>query len=275
MKQAYPHRHKIITLLTDFGLRDPYVAMMKGVILSLNPDAAIVDISHEVQPQNILQAAFILFHSYRYFPKGAIHVAVVDPGVGTGRRAILLVTPEASFLAPDNGLLSYIIGSGDRKKAGRRKLDSSFQAFSLNRKAFWRKEVSQTFHGRDIFAPAAAHLSLGVKPGDMGKKIDSLLALPLPRSGRTRNGEIAGEVVYIDRFGNLITSIPSENISSNAIIRIAGREIHGLSPSYEGGEELLAIRGSFGMLEIACNRGSAADLLKIKIGDKVRIYKPE
>lgn len=275
MKQSLSSNRRIITLLTDFGLKDPYVATMKGVILSLNSEATIVDISHEVQSQHILQAAFILFHSYRYFPEGTIHVAVVDPGVGTSRQAILLAAPGAFFLAPDNGLLSYIIGSGDRKKAGRLKLDSAFQAFSLNKKAFWREEVSQTFHGRDIFAPAAAHLSLGVAPEDMGEKIDSLLALPILYPKKYSPHELTGEVIYIDVFGNLITNIPSEEISSNAIIRVAGREIHGLSPSYEGGEELLAIRGSFGLLEIACNRGSAADLLKIKPGEKLKIYKPE
>lgn len=274
MRQVPPRRHKIITLLTDFGLSDPYVAMMKGVILTLNPRAAIVDISHEVPPGDVMQAAFMLFHTYRYFPAGAIHVSVVDPGVGTGRRAVLLVTPDAFFLAPDNGLLSYIIGPGRGRKAGLRKLDSSFQAFSLDNRAFWRDDVSRTFHGRDIFAPVAAHLSLGVKPGELGERVDSLLALPVSYPRRASSGEMIGEVAYVDRFGNLITNIPSEMVPHGATVRIAGRDIKGLSSSYEAGEDLLAIAGSFGLLEIACKGGSASNALKIEVGSKVTVLCP-
>lgn len=274
MEKSPVQQHRIITLLTDFGLKDPYVAMMKGVTLGLNPEAAIVDISHEVQPQNIQQAAFMLFHSYRYFPAGTIHVSVVDPGVGTSRRAVLLVTPEAFFLAPDNGLLSYIIVSRHRRQAGFQKLDSRFQAFSLNRQAYWRKDVSQTFHGRDIFAPVAAHLSIGVKPEEMGDRVDSLLALPLPRPIWKSPHEIEGEVVYVDRFGSLITNIPSEKVSPNALIRIADREIKGLSSSYEASDDLLAIAGSFGLLEIAYRHGSAAEYLGVEMGERVIVFKP-
>lgn len=274
MKRPLLPKHKIITLLTDFGLKDPYVAMMKGVILGLNPEAAIVDISHEVQPQKIHQAAFLLYHTYHYFPKGTIHVGVVDPGVGTNRRAVLLVTPEAFFIAPDNGLLSYIISSRYRKKTGFQKLETSFQAFSLNRQDFWRKEVSQTFHGRDIFAPVAAHLSLGVKPEEIGEKVDSLLALSLPIPIRNSPHVLIGEVVYIDQFGNLITNIPSEMVSSDIVIRVSEHEIRGLSSSYEAGEDLLVIIGSLGHLEIVYKKDNAADFLKVKTGERVIIFKP-
>ena len=267
-------RNRVITLLTDFGLSDPYVAMMKGVILSLNPQATIVDISHEVPPGDAMHAAFMLFHTYRYFPVGTIHVSVVDPGVGTSRRAVLLMTPEAFFLAPDNGLLSYIIGPGRGRKAGLRKLDSTLQAFSLGNRAFWRDDVSRMFHGRDIFAPVAAHLSLGVRPDEMGERVDSLVSLPVPYPRRLSSGELTGEVAYIDRFGNLITNIPSEMVSAGAIVRIAGREIKGLSPSYEAGEDLLAIAGSLGLLEIACKCGSASNALKIGVGSKVTVICP-
>ncbi|HXX59515.1 MAG TPA: SAM-dependent chlorinase/fluorinase, partial [Dehalococcoidales bacterium] len=163
---------KIITLTTDFGLCDAYVAEMKGVILGIDPEAKIVDVCHTVRPQNIAQAGFVISTAYRYFPERTIHVVVVDPGVGSSRRAVLLHTPYADFLAPDNGVLSYVIQEALSQpvKGSTVKLKPGISAVSLTNSTYWLPEVSSTFHGRDIFAPVAAHLSLGKKPDTFGAK---------------------------------------------------------------------------------------------------------
>jgi S-adenosylmethionine hydrolase len=272
---------QVITLTTDFGTGDAYVASMKGVILSINPKAVIVDICHSIEPQNVLQAAFILSTAYRYFPEGTIHVAVVDPGVGSQRKAVILKTPEAFFMAPDNGALSYIIDELDttpdkpvhhfppnpeQHKLGR------LEAVAITNPDFWRKPVSTTFHGRDIFAPVAAHLSLGVPVHKFGDSLSHVFAFRIPRPSRDNQGSLTGCVLHIDNFGNLITNIRSGDLpGERVIISIGRRRIDGISRFYAEKEGLVAIVGSSCYLEISLKNGSAAALLGTKVGDEIRI----
>ena len=267
----------LITLTTDFGIIDPYAGVMKGVILSVNPRATIVDISHQVQPQSILEGAYTIGTSHRFFPKGTIHVVVVDPGVGTSRDALLLVTPWANFLAPDNGVLSYILREGLTQEHGTLEgsevlVPQDYRAYRLTNPEFWLHPVSSTFHGRDIFAPVAAHLSLGVPPQRLGQEVSHLTWIPHPHlhwDGQT----LVGQVVHIDRFGNLITDISAGLLPPPRpmAIEIKGHHIPGLSPSYAEGEWLLAIVGSHGNLEVSVRNGSAAHRLGASVGDPVRV----
>ncbi len=265
----------IITLLTDFGLSDAYVGMMKGVILTLNHDAKIVDICHQVESHNIVQAGFIVSTSYRYFPDGTIHLVVVDPGVGTERRAVILKTTKATFVAPDNGVLSYIIDEAlgsDEEGLSQRRLGGGIRAVSISNPRFWLSPLSSTFHGRDIFAPVAAHLSLGVPIQEFGEAIDSLITFPILRPQIDEDGVLTGHILHIDRFGNLITDVRREDISSEDItIELSGNQNEGLSKSYAEGKELLAIIGSSERLEVSLRNGSAASSLGVRIGDRIRI----
>ncbi len=266
----------IITLTTDFGLADGYVAAMKGVILSINPEAKLVDLCHEIEPQNISQAAFILGTTHHFFPEGTIHVAVVDPGVGTGRRAVILRTPRADFVAPDNGVLSYILSQSSAQATGPGlqpvELPPGLEAVELTNPRFWRSPPSSTFHGRDIFAPVAAWLSLGHKLEDFGERITSLGALPIVRPRWTQDGVLVGCILHVDHFGNLITNIKGEDLPPGALtIEVAGERILGLSRTYGEGEGLLALIGSSGYLEIALKEGSASARLGARVGDEVKI----
>jgi len=267
----------LITLTTDFGLYDAYVAAMKGVILSINPKVTIVDLCHSIEPQNITQAAFILSTTYRYFPSDAIHVVVVDPGVGTERRAVLLVTPSAFFLAPDNGVLSYVVEEfappgEEHPSAGERWLGPELRAIALSNPRFWLHPISDTFHGRDIFAPVAAHLSLGTPATDFGDLIPTLITLPTPRAEKREDDVLVGHVLHIDHFGNLITDVKREDLPRGKLfVEVAGHIIDDLSPSYAEADELMAIIGSSGHLEVSVKNGSAARLLGAKIGDEVSI----
>jgi len=266
----------IITLTTDLGLTDAYVAAMKGVILSINPEAKLVDICHTIKPQNIPQAAFVLGTAYQYFPQKTIHVAIVDPGVGTERRAIILRTPGADFVAPDNGVLSYVIQDCSAKPV---KSDVTLQqieleAVAITKPQFWRSPVSPTFHGRDIFAPVAARLSLGIPPIDFGEAITSLEMLPLPCPYRATDGSLVGHIIHIDNFGNLITDIKKDDIPQpkRAItIEVGNQSISGLSLTYAESEGLLALVGSSGYLEISLREGNASAFLDAEIGNEVRI----
>lgn len=252
----------IITLTTDFGMDDTYVATMKGVILSINPQVRIVDICHTINPQNIAQAAFLLSTTYHYFPEGAIHVVVVDPGVGTERKALLLATPQAFFLAPDNGVLSYIIAEASPE----------LEAIALTNPRFWLSPVSDTFHGRDIFAPVAAHLSLGIPPHEFGDPIPPIFTFPTPRPQIGEDAMLIGHVIHIDHFGNLITDIEREDLPRGRLfIEVRGHIIDDLSQSYAEGEELLAIIGSSERLEVSIKNGSAARFLRAKMGDEVKV----
>jgi S-adenosyl-L-methionine hydrolase (adenosine-forming) len=265
----------IITLTTDFGIDDAYVSAMKGVILDINPGATIVDISHSIEPQNIRQGAFVFSTAYSYFPQDTVHLVVVDPGVGGPRRAIILETANAIFVAPDNGVLSYVIQASTRKLISRSalmKLPPELQAFEITNPKYWHHPVSSTFHGRDIFAPVAAHISLGKALNELGRAIASVNVLPLPRPQPGADGNLTGHVLHIDHFGNLITDITSQDLPSGKFrIEVAGRKIGSLSHSYEPAQELLAIIGSSGHLEIALTAGSAARLLGSKLGDELRL----
>jgi len=270
----------IITLTTDFGLTDAYVAAMKGVILGINPEAKLIDICHTIKPQNIPQAAFVLSTAYQFFPERTIHVVVVDPGVGTERRAIILRTPSALFVAPDNGVLSYIIEQFLTKPMERnvnqqqRELEPGLEAIAITKPQFWRSPVSPTFHGRDIFAPVAARLSLSSPPIDFGERITSLTVLPLLRPHQAPGGSLVGHILHIDNFGNLITNIRREDLTQtkeNISIDVGNQLIGGLSRTYAEGEELLALIGSSGYLEVSRKRGSAGDFLNAEIGNEVRV----
>ena len=269
----------IITLTTDFGLTDAYVAAMKGVILGINPEAKLIDICHTIRPQNIPQAAFVLNTVYQFFPERTIHVVVVDPGVGSERRAIILRTPLADFVAPDNGVLSYIIEQCKSVKGVRsinnlhqRELEPGLEAIAITKPQFWRSPVSPTFHGRDILAPVAARLSLGSPPVDFGEKITTLTVLPLLHPHNALDGSLVGHILHIDNFGNLITDIRCEDLpeTKEAIaVEVGNQLIRGLSGTYAGGKGLLALIGSSGYLEISLKGGSAADFLSAEVGNEV------
>jgi S-adenosylmethionine hydrolase len=255
---------------------------VKGAILSINPEANIIDISHSIKPQNIIQAAFILSTAYRYFPKQTIHVAIVDPGVGSERQGIILKTPSAIFVAPDNGILSYIIDdlfsvescslteqTHDLKEIVFKK---GLEAAAITDPRFWRHPVSPTFHGRDIFAPVAAGLSLGISPYEFGEKINSLHILPIPKPTLDTEGNLVGRVLHVDRFGTLITNIKSNDLTGkNIMIEVAGHCIQGISDYYAQKEGIMAIVGSSGYLEVSLRDGSACDFLGAIVGDEIKV----
>ena len=269
----------IITLTTDFGARDPYVGVMKGVIVGINPLARIIDVSHEVDPQAIAQGAFIIGSSHRFFPSGTIHIVVVDPGVGTSRKAVLLSTPTACFLAPDNGVLTHVVRAGfpdsSRSVCDGGDLAPGYEAYELSNRKLWLGPPSDTFHGRDVFAPVAAHLSLGVPLSEVGPRLSRVTLLP--RAAPAWDGPVLeGSVVHVDRYGNLITDIPESLLrgAGDLVVQVRGRRIHGLSRSYAEAESLLAIVGSSGTLEVAVRNGSAAEALGAGVGDAVRVEAP-
>ena len=277
----------MLVFTTDFGLADSYAGVMKGVALSINPDLRLIDLTHQVMPQNVSQGAFVLGVSYRYFPADAIHVAVVDPGVGTSRRPILLQTPHGSFVGPDNGLLSRILSDhlpDPSASPGTVEVPPALRAFHLTNPDYWLHPVSSTFHGRDVFTPVAAHLSLGVAPESLGEPTTQLTWLPLPQARVTPEG-IGGEIIYRDVYGNLISSIPATLLEGREIgeVRIRGRAIHRLSATFldigdsaqasisERGPELIALFGSHGYLEIAVPNGNAAAVLSAEPGEPVTV----
>jgi len=270
----------LLVFTTDFGLSDAYAGVMKGVALSINPDLRFIDLTHQILPQNVAQGSFLLGINHQYFPNDAIHVAVVDPGVGTDRRPILLTTPSGSFVAPDNGLLSGVISNYFKSTphiAGFVELPSPLTAVHLTNEKHWRHPVSETFHGRDVFTPVAAHLSLGVAPEDLGEPVSSLFFLPLPQP--VTNGDtITGQVVYQDVYGNLITNILGESLDSlgNVAVLIKDRRITGLSRTfndhlYLNEDGLIALAGSHGYLEVVVQNGNAAELLQAGQGETVTL----
>ena len=270
----------IITLTTDFGLTDAYVAAMKGVILGINPEAKLIDICHSIKPQNIPQAAFVLSTAYQFFPQKTIHLVVVDPGVGTERRGIILRTPSADFVAPDNGVLSYAIQESSAKPAAdnvnlqERELEPGLEAVAITKPQFWRTPVSSTFHGRDLFAPVAALLSLGFPPIDFGEAITSLTMLPLPKPHRRPDGSLVGHILHIDNFGNLITNIKGSDLPPTKqpiTVEVGNHVISGLSRTYAEGQGLLTLIGSSGYLEISLKGGSASAFLDAEVGSEVRL----
>jgi S-adenosylmethionine hydrolase len=272
----------IITLTTDFGYDDAYVAAVKGAILSTNPEANIIDISHSIEPQNVLQAAFILSAAYRYFPKQTIHTAIVDPSVGSERRGVILKTNSALFVAPDNGILSYIIDdlfpveSGSLTEHTHKLKEIVFktglEAVAITDPRFWRHPVSPTFHGRDIFAPVAAGLSLGISLYEFGEKIRSLNVLSIPKPYLDAERNLVGQVLHIDRFGTLITNIKNNDLpGKDVLVEVAGQQIQGISSYYAQNEGVMAIAGSSGYLEVSLRDGSACDFLGAVVGDEIKV----
>jgi len=257
----------IIALITDFGMADYFVGAMKGVILSINPAAQIVDITHEISPQNIASAGFILRACYRNFPKKTIFAAVVDPGVGSNRKAILVETEDYFFIAPDNGLLSFVfLGFNETE---------SFHVYELSGEQFFRRLISGTFHGRDVFAPVAAHLSNGVNPLEFGAKIKDYVCTAENKPQNFGENEIAAEIIHIDRFGNLITNLRKEDAPENFSLEISGKTIEKIRDYYSEAEqsEIFMIWGSAGFLEIAAFQDSAAESLEAATGQKIIVRK--
>ncbi len=259
-------RNPIITLLTDFGTKDHYVASMKGVILNINPQCLLIDIAHQVNPHDIEEGAFILASTYSYFPKGTIHLSVVDPGVGGIRKPILLVTKDYFFVGPDNGLFTLV--------ARREKVK---QVVVLTKKKYFLSKVSSTFHGRDIFAPVAAHLSLGIKPNAFGYETNSLKEIGFQKPV-VKEGKLLGEILHIDAFGNLISNIDERKLfrfiqSRPFVIRAGRKVISGLKTGYLEGKkgEPIALLGSGGFLEVSVREGNAQKTLKLKRGDPIQI----
>lgn len=249
----------MITLLTDFGLEDPFVGIMKGVIAGIAPGIAVVDLTHNVAAFQIEQGAFLLEQSWRYFPKGTIHVAVVDPGVGSERRPILVESSGHHFIGPDNGIFRYILA------------DEKARVRHLDQPRYWLPSPSHTFHGRDIFAPCAAHLAAGVKPSRLGTRISDALCPPVAVPAES-NGTWLGAVLHIDRFGNLITNFRASDFSDftvtagkHKIARIASTYAH-CAPG-----ELTLIAGSSGFYEISVRNGSAAAITGLKAGAPLQL----
>jgi hypothetical protein len=261
---------QIITLLTDFGTADIFVGSMKGVILGINPQAQVVDLSHEVPPHDIRAGAFRLHSAVRYFPPGTIHVAVVDPGVGSERRPLLVFTAEQYFLAPDNGLLSYVLD-----------LELDVEIRELTAKQFFLGSIGSTFHGRDIFAPVAAWLSRGEPIESFGPLVETIVQFEVRRPVQ-KDGTLIGEVQHIDRFGNLITNITNENLRELAgldfheavHVRVGHTEVKGLLRCYADASpgSLSALINSDGWLELFCNQARADTLAKAAVGERVEVW---
>lgn len=251
----------IVTLLTDFGTRDVYVGVIKGVILARCGGAQIVDLAHEVEQGNVHEGGYLLASAWRYFPAGTVHCAVIDPGVGGDRRILAAEVAGHYFVAPDNGLLTELFND-----------TAPTRVVSVENESLMIQPVSQTFHGRDIFAPAAAALAGGVTLDELGPRTESWLKLPRVEPIE-QGSELVGQVVHIDRFGNIITNIRADDLPDEPRVRIARHAIHGLADSYQSVPrgELLAIIGSTGRLEISINQGDAASLLAARVGDAVHV----
>ena len=258
----------IITLTTDFGDRDGFVGVMKGVILSINPDAKIVEITNKIERHNIDQAAFVIKNSFSFFPEKTIHIVIVDPGVGSSRRIIILEYKEHYFVAPDNGVIKYIISE-----------KGEHQVYNVINKDYFLETVSSTFHGRDIFAPVSAHLSLGINPEKFGPQIFDYIKNENLEPIISKD-KIIGKVIYCDRFGNIITNIKKSDIPGNiqtddVLINIKECNIKGITQCYSDGDKVKpsAIFGSTGFLEIAIYLGNASEILNIKTGESVNVVK--
>jgi S-adenosylmethionine hydrolase len=259
-------KRPVITLLTDFGCADHYAAAMKGVMLGICPNAQLVDISHEIPPYAITEAAFTLAQAWRYFHKGTVHLVVVDPGVGSARRPILIEADGHRFVAPDNGVLTMLFDS-----------ETSHKAREITASRYFRQPVSQTFHGRDVFAPVAAHLATGVAPARFGKRIGDYVRLNFAKPARTAPKQWTGVILKIDRFGNLITNFASEVSKRLARepfeIRIGTHCVSVLASNYAEmrAGELFVIAGSAGFLEVSMNQASAAASIGVQPGGSVNL----
>jgi S-adenosyl-L-methionine hydrolase (adenosine-forming) len=259
----------IVTLLTDFGTADYFVGAMKGAVLAANPGARVFDITHEVPPYDVEAGAFTLRAAFETFPAGTVHVAVVDPGVGSERRGIAVEGGGHLFVGPDNGLFGHVY---ERVRTCR--------VFQLTNASYFRSEVRPTFHGRDIFAPVAGALSRGVRAEELGPEVFDFARLPSAAVESVGDGTLVGAVIHVDRFGNLVTNITPEDLSEEAVARgarltVAGREVRRFRRFFadgaQGAGEPFAVWGSAGLLEVALYRDSAARALGAKRGDKVEV----
>ena len=250
----------IITLTTDFGLADPFVGMMKGVILGIAPAVQLVDVTHDIRSYDILEAAFIIAGSYRYFLSGTVHVVVVDPGVGSERRPMAATANGHIFVAPDNGVLSLVLQTDLAR----------FPAYHITNHSLFHEPVSRTFHGRDIFAPVAAHLAKGTPVESVGPRIVDFVRGPLSIP-RHQDDELVGTVLRIDKFGNIITNFRREDLGEKFSIQVAGVSITRLCGTFSEAKpgEFVAIEGSVGFIELALNQGSAAERLKVERGAEI------
>ncbi len=264
--------NQIITLMTDFSWQNWYLGVMKGVILGINPKVRFVDLCHNVSSKDVREGSFILSNSYQYFPKGTVFLCVVDPGVGGKRKNLIVKTERHFFVAPDNGILSSIFEKGRVQKV-----------YHVEPGEYTLKLHGSTFYGRDIFSPIAAHLTLGVPPEKMGEELKSVLIVPAIKPFVNEKGEISGRAVYVDTFGNIITNIGEEYLSTlfpDAIpwegfrVRAAGKRIKGIRHYYKQGEEgkLMALVNSWGYLEIAVNRGNAFEHLGLTEKKSLEIF---
>jgi len=256
---------KIITLITDFTTTDGYMGAVYGVIKSINPEAEIITIAANIPPADIRKAARALYNSYRFYPEGTIHIVVVDPTVGQRRRALLITDGKYFFVGPDNGVLTPVIMNS-----------ANFECYRIDNVKYRLSDQSETFHGRDLFAPAAAYLSLGVSPDEFGPAITDPVKIVDPEPERIGN-ELIGMVIDIDAFGNLVTNIPGDMVNNDSTFIFCNHVIKGLSKSYADVEEKqpLAYIGSFGNLEIGINRGNAANFFGSSLFDEVRIISSE
>lgn len=263
MNSCLERSFMLITLTTDFGHRDPFVGIMKGVIAGINPKAQVIDLTHGIPRHDVMAGALTLCHSFSYFPSGTIHVVVIDPGVGGTRRPILTESAGNYFIGPDNGVLSLAMEGGRLE-----------QIIELTNAKYHLKAPGATFHGRDIFAPVAAHLSLGVLPAAFGDKLSTIVKLHIPRVVRSQN-RLAGEIIYIDGYGNLFTNIGAQDLTGcpgeKLVLTIGRATVRGLASSYDSVKvnDLAAIINSWGILEVAAYKGNAEQTCKAKIGDKV------
>jgi len=253
----------IITLTTDFGTKDGYVGAVKGVIKKINPEVEVVDITHQIEPFDVLGAAFALNNFYRYFPKETIHMVVVDPRVRSSRQPLLIKSEDFSFVGPDNGMFSFVYRN-----------ERITEIIVLSNKKYFLAELSSTFHARDVFAPVAAYLSLGVDIKKFGSTAKECFKLIIPEPKSSKKG-LSGEIIHIDDFGNLVTNIVAEFLQDKKIVRIVvgKKQIKRIARSYFDIPEkgVGALVGSSGFLEIAINQGNADKALKGKIGTSVRI----
>ena len=258
----------IITLTTDFGLKDHFVGVIKGVILSINPEADFVDITHDIPPHDVLQAAFTLKQVYSYFPSGTIHVVVVDPGVGTNRKVLVASSEKGFFLAPDNGVLSFLYAE-----------NALNDVREITAAHYWLKPRTGTFDGRDIFAPVAAWMSKGVSISSLGEAITNYTKIDIPQPALIQPGIWKCKILAVDRFGNLISNLRQENFTAclehgeqkRFAFRVGEQTISKISTSYAEGQpnELLAIFGSAGLIEFCVNQGSAAAVTSLQTGKDV------
>lgn len=264
----------IITLMTDFGIKDGNVGVMKGVIWSICPEAHIADLSHMIGPQNIREAALILSRSAPYFPTGTIHVVVVDPGVGTGRRAMAARIGGSFCVAPDNGIITMLLDRAEAEK-------QICEYVRLDNPKYHLPNVSHVFHGRDIFSPAAGHLAAGVPLASLGTPFTDPVRIQLPKPIRTAQG-LRGEIIHVDHFGNLASNIRTEDLGealaarARILVRLGHTEIRGLVDTF--GErpqgEVIALLGSTGNLIVSVVNGSAAQELAAKVGDAFEVTLP-